>query len=618
MRRKQKKLLVRILVSGALLAGAYLTEKLTDLNAYVYLPMYLLPYFIAGYDVLLKSARNIGHGKLFDECFLMTVATVGALIIGEYPESVFVMVFYQTGELFQSLAVDKSRRSIADLMDMAPDRAVRVTQDGEEEILPEEVCPGDTLLLRPGDRIPVDGVVLSGTGAIDTSALTGESVPADVGPGDRITSGCINLTGVLRMEASAPYGESAVAKILELVENSSLHKSRSEHFITKFARWYTPAVVLGAALLAVIPSVITREPAVWCYRALIFLVVSCPCALVISIPLSFFGGIGGASAKGILIKGANYLEALADVKTAVFDKTGTLTDGRFTVTQICPAEGITEEALLHLAASAEYYSAHPLAVSIKEAAKEPPAVPDRVTEHAGFGLEAWLDGHTVLAGNVGLLTRESISVPETETAGTAVYIAEDGRYRGHITLGDLPKQNAAKTVRALKKAGVKRCVMLTGDREAAAKETAAALGLDEVRAQLLPADKVRIVEDLCAAQGKGEKLFFVGDGLNDAPVLSRADVGFAMGALGSDAAIEAADVVLMDDDPFKIVTALQIAKKTRRIVRENVVFALGIKLCVLLLAALGLTSMWIGVFADVGVAVLAILNALRCLKPPKT
>ena len=613
MRRKQKKLLVRILVSGALLAGAYLTEKLTDLNAYVYLPMYLLPYFIAGYDVLLKSARNIGHGKLFDECFLMTVATVGALIIGEYPESVFVMVFYQTGELFQSLAVDKSRRSIADLMDMAPDRAVRVTQDGEEEILPEEVCPGDTLLLRPGDRIPVDGVVLSGTGAIDTSALTGESVPADVGPGDRITSGCINLTGVLRMEASAPYGESAVAKILELVENSSLHKSRSEHFITKFARVYTPAVVAAAALLALVPSILTRDPAAWCYRALIFLVVSCPCALVVSVPLAFFGAIGGASSQGILIKGGNYLETLADVKTAVFDKTGTLTEGRFRVTGTCPAADTDEKTLLSLAARAERYSTHPIAAALREAAGTD-AAPEKAEELSGFGVRAVIDGRAVLAGNAALMEKEGVAFTPAQTGGTAVYLAADGAYLGAVTLADLPKANAKAALDALRAAGIERIVMLTGDRPDAAKAAAEALGADEFHAGLLPQEKVARVDALCEKGGKKDRVLFAGDGVNDAPVLARADVGAAMGALGSDAAVEAADLVIADDDLSRLPLALRIARKTRRIVRENVAFALGIKFGVLGLAAFGLTNMWVGVLADVGVAVLCVLNSMRTLR----
>ncbi len=614
MSKKQKKRLLRILLALALFGVVFAAQKLTRFNSFVYLPMYLVPYLTAGYDVLLKSAKNIGRGRVFDENFLMAVATVGALAIGEYPESVFVMIFYQIGELFQSLAVEKSRRSISGLMELCPETAVRLTDDGEEEILPEEVCVGDTLLLRPGDKVPVDGVALSGESALDTAALTGEALPLEIRPGDRVTSGCINLTGAVRMRATAEFGDSAVSRILELVENSSLNKSRSENFITKFARYYTPAVVAGAALLALIPSIITKNPADWCYRALIFLVVSCPCALVISVPLSFFGGIGGASAKGVLVKGANYLEALADVKTAVFDKTGTLTDGSFSVAEVRPADGMTPQALLTLTGSAEYYSTHPLAVSVKTAAGAALQAPDEVTEFSGFGLRARFGEDEVLAGNAALLRQAGVEFTEADDAGTAVYTAKNGRYCGCVLLRDLPKKNAAEAIRALRALGVEKCVMLTGDREAAAKETAGALGIDEVRWQMLPGDKAAYVDALCRAQTKKEKLLFVGDGVNDAPVLTRADIGFAMGGLGSDAAIEAADAVIMDDDPLKLATALRIAKKTRRIVTENVVFALGVKFAVLILAALGLTNMWIGVFADVGVAVLAILNAMRMLK----
>lgn len=614
MSRKQKKRLIRILAAAALFAAVFAVQELTNLPRWGLLLLYLVPYGIAGYDVVLKAFRNIGHGQLFDECFLMTVATVGALVIGEYPESVFVMVFYQTGELFQSMAVEKSRRSITGLMELCPDTAARLSDAGEEEeILPEEIVPGDLLLVRPGDKIPADGVVESGESALDTAGLTGESVPLDVREGDAVTSGCVNLTGVLRIRATAAFADSAVSRILELVENSALRKSKSETFITKFAKWYTPAVVGTAALLALIPSLLTGNPADWCYRALIFLVVSCPCALVISVPLSFFGGIGGASAKGILIKGANYLEALADVKTAVFDKTGTLTNGAFSVARVCPATG-TEAELLRLAAGAEYYSTHPLARSVREAAGAEIPVPDEVTEHAGFGVEARFGKRRVLAGSAALLRRQGVAFPETPDAGTAIYLAEDGVYRGAILLRDLPKPNAAAAIRALREAGVRRCVMLTGDREAAAKAAAEELGMDEYRAGLLPADKVERVDALCREAAKKEKLFFVGDGVNDAPVLARADVGFAMGGLGSDAAIEAADIVIMDDDPMKLAVALRIAKKTRRIVRENVVFALGVKAAVLVLAALGMTNMWVGVFADVGVAVLAILNAMRMLR----
>ena len=616
MKKKQKRLLIRIAAALALFGAVFAVQKLTAAPRYLLLALYLIPYFVAGYDVLWKAARNIGHGQLFDENFLMTLATVGALVIGEYPESVFVMVFYQTGELFQSLAVEKSRRSISGLMELCPDTATRLTADGaEEELLPEEIEAGDLLLVRPGEKIPTDGTVEAGESALNAAALTGESLPLEVGPGDAVTSGCVNMTGVLRVRATAAFEDSAVSKILELVENSSLRKSKSETFITKFARRYTPAVVIAAALLALIPSVITKNPADWCYRALIFLVVSCPCALVISIPLSFFGGIGGASAKGVLIKGANYLEALADVKTAVFDKTGTLTDGVFSVTEVLPADGVSKDALLTLAAAAEYYSNHPLARSVRAAAGDAPLTPpDDVTEFPGGGLEARFGERRVLAGTAALLREHGIDVPALDSPGTAICVAEDGAYRGSVLLRDLPKKNAAAAVAALRKAGIRRCVMLTGDREAAAQAVAAELGMDEVAARLLPADKAARVDALCRAQTGGEKLFFVGDGVNDAPVLARADVGFAMGGLGSDAAIEAADIVIMDDDPMKLATAMAISKKTRRIVRENVAFALGVKCAVLVLAALGLTNMWVGVFADVGVAVLAILNAMRMLK----
>ena len=615
MKKKHKKLLARILVALALFGGVFAAEKLTALPNYIYLILYLIPYFIAGYDVLLKSARNILHGRIFDECFLMTVATVGALIIGEYPESVFVMVFYQTGELFQSLAVEKSRRSISDLMALCPDTAVRLDENGaEEEILPEEAAVGDTLLLRPGDKVPVDGVVLTGESALDTAALTGESAPMEVKPGDALISGCVNLSGVVRMKVTAEFGESAVSKILELIENAGANKAKSEEFITKFARVYTPAVVIGAALLALIPSLLFKDPVTWCYRALIFLVVSCPCALVISVPLAYFGGVGGASAKGILIKGGNYLEALADVKTAVFDKTGTLTRGQFRVSRCLPAQDVTEETLLSLTARAEYYSTHPIALSLRAAAGESPLPPEKVTERSGYGIEALIDGKTVLAGNAGLMAQENIACVPAPAGATAVYTAADGKYLGCILLEDLPKENAKAALEALTAEGVRTAVMLTGDRPDAAAAAAQRLGISEVHAGLLPQDKVAKVDALCSAERKGERLFFVGDGVNDAPVLTRADVGIAMGALGSDAAIEAADVVIMDDDLMKLPLALRIAKKTRRIVRENVIFALGVKFAVLLFAAFGLTNMWAGVLADVGVAVIAILNSMRMQK----
>ena len=613
MSKKQKRLLARILVACALFAAAFAVEKLTDLNRYVYLGLYLVPYLVAGYDVLLKSARHIGKGQVFDEMFLMTVATIGAMAVGEYPEGVFVMVFFQTGELFQSVAVGKSRRSIAGLMELRPDVATVIRDGAEEETLPEEICVGDTLLVRPGERVPVDGTVCRGVSAVDVSALTGESVPLDVAPGDALISGSVNLTGALYYTADKEYGESTAAKILELVENSSLNKAKSEKFLTRFAKYYTPAVVIGAALLALVPSLLTGEWKEWVYRALIFLVVSCPCALVISVPLSFFGGIGGASARGVLIKGANYLEALADVKTAVFDKTGTLTTGAFTVTEVRPAEDVAREELLALTACAEYYSDHPIALSVKKAAGAFDA-PTDTKVISGCGVEAQTKEGTVLAGNAALLRERGIAFTEAETDGTAIYTALNGRFLGSITISDTLKPRAAQALEAIKALGVTKTVMLTGDREAAAKAAAKKAGVDEYHAGLLPQDKVSIVDALCRAQGKHETLIFVGDGINDAPVLSRADVGVAMGALGSDAAIEAADAVIMDDDLAKIALAVSIARRTKRIVRENVVFALGVKFAVLVLAAFGLTNMWVGVFADVGVAVLAILNAMRTLR----
>lgn len=614
MTKKQKKLLIRIALAAALFVVVFITDRNVSLPRVGSILMYLVPYFIAGYDVLLKSARNISHGQVFDECFLMAVATIGALIIGEYPESVFVMVFYQTGELFQSFAVEKSRRSIKNLMDIRPETAIRLRADAEEEILPEEVEVGDILLVRPGEKIPVDGEVLEGTSALNTAALTGESLPLDVGPGDKVISGCMNLSGVIRIRAAAEFGESAVAKILELVENSSMNKARSENFITKFARYYTPAVVIGAFLLALIPSLITKDPAPWIYRALIFLVVSCPCAVVISVPLAFFAGIGGASARGILIKGGNYLEALAGVKTAVFDKTGTLTNGRFSVSELLPAQGISEKQLLALAAGAEYFSLHPIAGSLREAAKEIKiTVPDAVTEIPGRGLKAKFGETEVLAGSAILMREENVAFTAVRDEGTVVYIAVEGKFAGAVRLRDMPKKNAKAALAALKKAGVKRTVMLTGDRNGAAQSIGGELGIDRIYSSLLPGEKVEKLSEIIKAQGKKEKTVFIGDGINDAPVLSLADVGIAMGALGADAAIEAADTVIMDDDIGKVAVLLGIAKKTRRIVSENVVFALAVKFLVLALAALGFANMWSGVLADVGVAVLCILNSMRML-----
>ncbi len=614
MTKKQKKLLTRVIVGCVLFAAVYITQKLSDLNQYIYLAMYLVPYFVTGWDVLYKCVKGIIRGDFLDEAFLMSLATVGALIIGDYPESVFVMVFYQVGELFQSLAVERSRRSISALMDIRPDSATVLRDGVEEEMLPEEVCPGDTIVVRPGEKIPVDGSVLDGTSALDTKALTGESVPMDVKPGDKVVSGSINMSGILKITAEKSYGESSVAKILELVENSSLNKAKSENFITKFAKYYTPAVVIGALILATIPSIITKDPKTWISRALIFLVVSCPCALVISVPLSFFGGIGGASAKGILIKGANFLEALNNTQTVVFDKTGTLTTGTFTVTEVLPSNGFTKETLLKYSSSAEYYSNHPIAVSLKAAASGSASEPQDTKEISGFGIDASVDGKRVLCGNHKLMDSNGIKYERLSKGGTVVYTAVDGVYAGAAVIEDTVKPTSAEALRALKAEGVTKTVMLTGDRKEAAEAVNAKLGLSEIHYELLPEDKVRIMDGICKSKDKKSTVVFVGDGINDAPVLTRADVGIAMGALGSDAAIEAADMVIMDDDPAKIATAIKISRKTRRIVTENVVFALSVKFAVLILAAFGLTNMWIGVLADVGVAVLAILNAMRNLK----
>ncbi len=614
MTKKQKKLLVRVIIGCILFAAVYITQKLTDLNQYILLAMYLVPYFITGWDVLYKCIKGIARGDFLDEAFLMSLATVGALIIGDYPESVFVMVFYQVGELFQSLAVERSRKSISSLMDIRPDSAVVLRDGVEEEVLPEEVCPGDTIVVRPGEKVPVDGVVLDGTSALDTKALTGESVPLDVKPGDKIVSGSINMSGILKITAEKSYGESSVAKILELVENSSLNKAKSENFITKFAKYYTPAVVIGALALAIIPSIITKDPRTWISRALIFLVVSCPCALVISVPLSFFGGIGGASAKGILIKGANFLEALNNTKTVVFDKTGTLTTGTFNVTEVIPANGFTREELLKYSSSAEYYSNHPIALSLRAAASGTESEPQNTTEISGFGVEAAIDGKNVLCGNRKLMDKNDIKYEPLSKVGTVVYTAINGVYAGAVVIEDTVKPTSADALRALEYEGVSKTVMLTGDRKEAAEAVNAKLGLSEIYFELLPENKVEIMNRICSSKDKNSTVVFVGDGINDAPVLTRADVGIAMGALGSDAAIEAADMVIMDDDLSKIATAIKISRRTRRIVIENVVFALTVKFAVLILAAFGLTNMWIGVFADVGVAVIAILNAMRNLK----
>ena len=612
MTKKQKKLLYRIIISLVLFLAAVITEKILHPHNIIVLLMYLVPYFVAGYDVLLACVKKISRGKFFDEEFLMTIATVGALIVGEYPECVFVMVFFQAGELFQKLAVGKSRRSISSLMELAPDCAT-VIRDGEEDtVFAEEVSVGETVIVRPGEKIPVDGVITDGDSALDMKALTGESTPVDVFPGIEVKSGSINLTGTLKIEVLKEFSESTAAKILELVENSTLNKAKTEKFLTKFSRVYTPAVVISAVLLAVIPSVITGDWRTWLYRALIFLVVSCPCALVISVPLSYFGGIGGASSKGILIKGAAFLEALGSVTAFVFDKTGTLTTGEFSVDGILPAEGFPGEELLSLTARAEYYSNHPLARGIVKASGNITA-PDSIKEYPGGGVEAVIDGKTVLSGNARFLAEKGITVPADSVTGTAVLTAVDGKFAGIIRLSDAPKTGAKKTIEELHSLGVRKTVMLTGDKEDAARAVAQDLGIREYKASLLPGDKAEYVKAICEGKERGS-VAFVGDGINDAPVLALSHVGIAMGGVGSDAAIEASDVVIMDDNIEKCALAVKIARKTRRIVRENVVFALGVKFLVLILAAFGLTNMWVGVFADVGVAVLAILNAMRTLK----
>ncbi len=611
MSKKERKQLAYILAAAALFGAALLLP----LEGAPRLALYLLAYLVVGGGIVLRAARNILHGQVFDENFLMTVATLGAFAIGEYPEGVAVMLFYQVGELFQSHAVSKSRRSIAELMDIRPDYA-NVVRDGVPvQVDPEEVEIGESIVVKPGERIPLDGVVTDGFSAVDTSALTGESAPRDVRVGENVISGCINQTGLLTVRVEKAFGESTVAKILDLVENASNKKSRSENFITKFARYYTPTVVIAAVLLAVVPPLLTGDAfTMWLSRALIFLVISCPCALVISVPLSFFGGIGGASRSGILVKGGNYLEALADAEVVVFDKTGTLTKGTFAVSDVQP-RGMEGERLLELAAYAEDYSTHPIAASIKRAYGKTadPSRIESVREIPGFGVQARIDGRDVLAGNARLMEREQISFPPTGTAETVVHLAVDGVYAGNIRIEDEVKGDARQAVDDLRAVGVKRTVMLTGDADAVGRKVAGQLGLDRAYTELLPADKVERVEELMAEKSARGKLVFVGDGINDAPVLARADIGVAMGGLGSDAAIEAADVVIMTDEPSKVATAVKISRKTLRIVRQNIVFALGTKGVVLVLGALGLATMWAAIFADVGVSVIAILNAIRAL-----
>ena len=616
MTKKQKKQLYRILAAAAIYILASLLSKFAALPALAILAVYLI-----GWDIVWKAVTNIMHGQVFDENFLMTVATIGALFLGEYAEGVAVMLFYQVGELFQSYAVSKSRRSISGLMDIRPDYA-NVVRDGEiVEVDPDEVAIGEIIVVKAGERVPLDGVVTEGASSLDTSALTGESLPREVEIGDAVISGCINQTGTLRVEVSKEYGESTVAKILDLVENSSSKKSRSEAFITRFARYYTPGVVYAAIALAILPPLILSQPfSIWVFRALTFLVISCPCALVISVPLSFFGGIGGASKCGVLIKGSNYLEALADTETVVFDKTGTLTKGSFVVSGLYPAEGITSEALLETAAYAENESNHPISRSIRKAyeAEIDGSRLQNVQEIAGHGVQVTLDGKEVLAGNAKLMKQHDIPFQPVSEPGTVIYVAEDGRYLGALLIEDEVKPDAAAAIRDLKASGVRKTVMLTGDSDAVGQKVARQLGLDAAYTELLPADKVEHMERLLAETSEKGKLAFVGDGINDAPVLARADIGIAMGGLGSDAAIEAADVVIMTDEPSKIATAMRISRKTLRIVHQNIVFALGVKFVVLFLGAIGLANMWAAVFADVGVSVIAILNAIRALNVPKS
>ncbi len=619
MNKKQKKNLRRILIALALVIAAAFLPPLPDA---VRLVVYLVPYFVVGWDVLRKAVIGVRNRQPFDECFLMAVATVGAFLLGEYAEACAVMLFYQVGELFQSVAVGKSRRSIAALMDIRPDYANLCQPDGTvAQVDPEEVPVGAEIQVQPGERVPLDGVVLEGTSALNTAALTGESLPRDVEPGANVISGCVNMTGLLRVRTTKPYGESTVAKILDLVENSSMKKARAENFIARFARVYTPTVCYAALALAVLPPVVRMllgQPAQlgdWIYRALTFLVISCPCALVISVPLSFFGGIGGASARGILVKGSTYLEELSKAEIVVFDKTGTLTQGAFHVTEVCPAEGITREQLLESAALIESWSKHPIAQSIRESWAQPldAARITDVEELGGYGIQAKLDGRPAAAGNARLMEKLGLTVPAVNQAGTVVHLALDGRYAGYLCIADTVKPTSQKTIAGLKKAGVRRTVMLTGDAEPVAAAVAQQLGLDEYHAGLLPGDKVDQVEKLLEERSPSGRLVFVGDGINDAPVLSRADIGIAMGALGSDAAIEAADVVLMDDDPAKITLAMRIARRTLNIVHQNIVFALGVKAVCLVLGAAGIGGMWIAIFADVGVTVLAVLNAVRAL-----
>ncbi len=627
MTAKQKKNLFRILLSAALIIALHFVP----VTGWPRFLLYMIPYLIIGYDILIKAFKGLVNRQPFDECFLMAVATIGAIALGlvksgDYTEAVAVMLFYQIGEWFQSYAVGKSRRSISDLMDIRPDYANIESGNGElTQVDPDDVEIGTTIVVQPGEKVPIDGVVLQGTSSLDTAALTGESMPRDVVTGDEVISGCINLSGLLKIRTTKEFEESTASKILELIEDAGSRKSKSEDFITKFARIYTPAVVYAAIALAVLPPLLLlalrMDPAweTWAYRALTFLVVSCPCALVISIPLSFFAGIGGASKEGILVKGSNYLEILSQTKTVVFDKTGTLTRGKFAVTAVHP-ERLDQKELLHMAAHVERYSTHPIAAALREAypdEKDGCSVED-VTEIAGRGIRAKVSGKTVCVGNARMMDDIGAKWKPCEQSGTIIHVAIDGEYEGHIVISDVIKEHSAQAIRELKKNGVTKTVMLTGDAKAAADQVASKLSVDEVHAELLPADKVAKVEELIASKkSPKDKVAFVGDGINDAPVLARADIGIAMGAMGSDAAIEAADIVLMDDDPLRIVTAIRISRKCLRIVRENIWFAIGVKLLCLLLTAVGIGNMWLAIFADVGVMIIAVLNAVRCLHAAK-
>ncbi|MBR1675565.1 MAG: cadmium-translocating P-type ATPase [Eubacterium sp.] len=624
MNKKQKKNLYRVIIAFVIVATLMCIEHLTDIEMpwYVALPLYLAAYLVVGYDVLCKAIKGILKGQVFDENFLMAVATVGAMILGEYEEGVAVMLFYQIGELFQSIAVGKSRQSIVDLMDIRPDSANLLMEDGSvEEVDPDDVEIGSILIVNPGEKVPIDGIIIEGHTSLDTSALTGESVPRSAKEGDEIISGCINSTGMIKIKTTKEFGESTVSKILDLVENSSMKKAKAENFISKFARFYTPIVCYSALALAVLPPVArlifgySSNWSSWVFRALTFLVISCPCAVVISVPLSFFGGIGCASSRGILIKGANYLEALADAKIILFDKTGTLTKGVFEVTAAYPEGDMTKDELLRLAAYAEISSSHPISLSLKKAYGQELSLENvtEIEEVAGHGVSAIVDGRRVLVGNEKLMNRSNVTITSEHDEGTVVYVAVDGLYAGCIVISDVIKENTVSAIRSLKSEGIKT-VMLTGDSEKAAKRVAETIGIDAYLSELLPGDKVAEVEKLLESkEGKG-RLVFCGDGINDAPVLMRADIGIAMGGLGSDAAIEAADIVLMDDDPAKISLARRISAKTLGIVRQNIVFAIGVKVACLILGALGIANMWIAIFADVGVMVLAVLNATRALK----